>query len=43
MFNAFNHPNFGNPDGNVGDGGSFGKITSLAPMRVMQAGLKFAF
>ncbi|MGB6391681.1 MAG: carboxypeptidase regulatory-like domain-containing protein [Candidatus Acidiferrales bacterium] len=43
MFNAFNHPNFGNPDANVGDGGSFGKITSLGPMRVMQAGLKFAF
>jgi hypothetical protein len=42
MFNAFNHPNFGNPDANVADGG-FGKITSLAPMRVMQAGLKFAF
>ncbi|MGB8673531.1 MAG: carboxypeptidase regulatory-like domain-containing protein [Candidatus Acidiferrales bacterium] len=43
MFNAFNHPNFGTPDANVGDGGSFGKITSLSPMRVMQAGLKFAF
>ncbi|MGA9592356.1 MAG: carboxypeptidase regulatory-like domain-containing protein [Candidatus Acidiferrales bacterium] len=43
MFNAFNHPNFGTPDANVGDGGSFGKITSLGPMRVMQAGLKFAF
>ncbi|MFY9753102.1 MAG: carboxypeptidase regulatory-like domain-containing protein, partial [Candidatus Acidiferrales bacterium] len=37
MFNAFNHPNFGTPDANVGDGGSFGKITSLGPMRVMQA------
>ncbi|MGC1130423.1 MAG: carboxypeptidase regulatory-like domain-containing protein [Candidatus Acidiferrales bacterium] len=43
MFNAFNHPIFGTPDANVGDGGSFGKITSLGPMRVMQAGLKFAF
>jgi len=44
MFNALNHPNFGNPDSNATDGSSFGKITSLQlPMRVMQAGLKFTF
>src|SRR5271156_437616 len=44
MFNAFNHPNFGNPDSNATDGSSFGKVTSLQlPMRVMQAGLKFTF
>jgi hypothetical protein len=44
MFNAFNHPNFGNPDSNATDGNSFGQITSLQlPMRVMQAGLKFTF
>ena len=43
MFNALNHPNFGNPDDSVTDG-NFGKITSLGlPMRVMQAGLKFTF
>jgi hypothetical protein len=44
MFNALNHPNFGNPDSNATDGSSFGQITSLQlPMRVMQAGLKFTF
>jgi hypothetical protein len=44
MFNALNHPNFGNPDSNATDGNSFGQITSLQlPMRVMQAGLKFTF
>jgi hypothetical protein len=43
MFNALNHPNFGNPDSSVTDG-NFGKITSLQiPMRVMQAALKFTF
>src|SRR5262249_27465883 len=45
MFNALNHPSFANPDGNVGDGSSFGKIQSLGPIppRVMQAALKFTF
>jgi len=28
-FNAFNHPNFGLPDGNLGDG-TFGQITGMA-------------
>jgi len=32
FFNAFNHPNFGNPDGNISDG-SFGKVSNtLAPI-----------
>lgn len=44
MFNALNHPSFGNPDSNVADG-NYGKITSLGPIppRVMQAALKFTF
>ena len=32
FFNAFNHPNFGNPDGNISHG-SFGKVSNtLAPI-----------
>lgn len=44
MFNALNHPSFGNPDANKADG-NFGKITGLGPIapRVMQAALKFTF
>jgi hypothetical protein len=44
MFNALNHPSFGNPDSNVQDG-TYGQITSLGPIpaRVMQAALKFTF
>ncbi len=44
MFNALNHPSFGNPDNTVTDG-NFGLINSQGPIqaRVMQAGLKFTF
>lgn len=44
MFNALNHPSFGNPDNNVQDG-NYGKVTGQGPIaaRVMQAGLKFTF
>jgi hypothetical protein len=44
MFNALNHPSFGNPDANVQDG-NYGKITGQGPIlaRVMQAALKFSF
>jgi hypothetical protein len=44
-FNAFNHPNFAQPDNFVDDGpGSAGVITSLAiPMRQIQFGLKYSF
>ena len=44
MFNALNHPSFGNPDANVQDG-NYGKITGQGPIpsRVMQAALKFTF
>jgi hypothetical protein len=44
MFNALNHPSFGQPDSNPGDS-NFGQITGSGPInaRVMQAGLKIAF
>jgi len=44
MFNAFNHPSFGQPDSNAGDA-NFGQITSIGviPARVMQGGLKLNF
>jgi len=44
MFNALNHPSFNNPDNNLGDGNSFGRVSSVAIFpRVMQAALKFTF
>jgi hypothetical protein len=43
-FNALNHPSFGQPDSNPGDG-NFGQITTIGPVnpRVMQGGLKLSF
>ena len=45
FFNAFNHPNFAQPDNFIDDGpGSAGVITSIAiPMRQIQLGLKYNF
>jgi hypothetical protein len=45
FFNAFNHPNFAQPDNFIDDGpGSTGVVTSVAtPMREIQFGLKYAF
>jgi hypothetical protein len=45
FFNAFNHPNFAQPDNFVDDGpDSAGVITSVAiPMRQIQFGLKYSF
>lgn len=44
FFNAFNHPNFAQPDNFIDDGSSAGQITSLAiPMRQIQFGLKYSF
>jgi hypothetical protein len=40
MFNAFNHPNFFEPDTNLGDS-NFGTITSAYPARSVQFGGKF--
>ena len=44
MFNAFNHPNFGQPDNNVTDP-NFGQITTIGAVapRVMQGALKLSF
>ena len=45
VFNAFNHAQFNNPDGNITDGvGSFGAITSTRiPGRILQLAAKFDF
>ena len=33
FFNAFNHPNFGNPNSNISSPGGFGKVSNtLAPI-----------
>jgi Carboxypeptidase regulatory-like domain/TonB dependent receptor len=40
MFNALNHPDFFEPDTNLGDA-TFGTITSAYPARSLQFGLKF--
>jgi hypothetical protein len=40
MFNALNHPDFFEPDTNLGDA-NFGTITSAYPARSVQFGLKF--
>jgi hypothetical protein len=42
MFNAFNHPNFGDPNTAFGTK-TFGQISSAAPGRVIQFALKFYF
>jgi outer membrane receptor protein involved in Fe transport len=43
LFNAFNTPQFANPDSNLGDG-SFGQITNTRlPNREVQFGLKYVF
>jgi len=44
MFNALNHPSFGQPDSDPGDS-NFGQITGIGVIapRVMQAGLKLNF
>jgi len=43
FFNAFNHTQFGLPDGNINDGTSFGQIHSANAPRIIQLGLKFLF
>ena len=43
LFNAFNTPQFTNPDANLGDG-SFGQITNTnLPNREVQLALKYIF
>ena len=43
MFNAFNHTNFLNPDGNSTDGSQFGQITQARDPRLLQFALKYIF
>ncbi len=43
LFNAFNHAQFGPPDGNVNNLGSFGTIHTANPPRIMQVSLKLLF
>lgn len=42
LFNAFNHAQFGEPDGNV-NSTTFGLITTANPPRIMQLSLKLLF
>jgi Carboxypeptidase regulatory-like domain/TonB dependent receptor len=42
MFNALNHPDFFEPDTNLGDS-TFGTITAAYPARSLQFGLKFYY
>jgi hypothetical protein len=42
FFNAFNHPNFGVPVRDLGDG-NFGRVTSTADPRIIQFGVKLLF
>ena len=39
-FNAWNHAQFGQPDGNAGDGATFGRISSTGTPRLMQLAVK---
>jgi len=43
FFNAFNHAQFYNPDGNFSDGSNFGKITQARDPRLIQVALKLLF
>ena len=40
MFNAWNHTQFDQPDGNAGDGLNFGRISTTRPPRLVQIGIK---
>jgi hypothetical protein len=43
FFNIFNHPNFYNPDGGIGDMPIYGQITSARDPRIIQFALKYIF
>jgi hypothetical protein len=43
FFNLFNHTQFYNPDGNITDGVSFGRISQARDPRLIQFALKFSF
>ena len=42
MFNAFNHAQFRNPNGRVGNR-NFGLVSGARAPRIVQMGLKFVF
>jgi len=42
-FNTWNHTQFQQPDGNVGDGPNFGRISATFPPRVMQLAAKLSW
>ena len=42
LFNAFNHAQFGQPDGNF-NSATFGKVNTANPPRIMQLSLKLLF
>jgi hypothetical protein len=42
-FNIFNHAQFLNPDGAIGDGATFGQILSARSPRLLQFALKLVF
>ena len=42
-FNAFNHPNFGNPSANVFSPTTFGRVTSAQAPRIFQGAIKLTF
>jgi hypothetical protein len=44
FFNALNHPNFGQPDGNLANASTtFGKITTASDPRIIQFALRYQF
>ncbi|MDX1981945.1 MAG: carboxypeptidase-like regulatory domain-containing protein [Bryobacteraceae bacterium] len=40
LFNAFNHANFGSPNGNLGAGANFGRVAGARAPRLIQMSLK---
>lgn len=43
FFNIFNHAQFLNPDGNIGDGPVFGRVTQARDPRFVQFAIKLTF
>ena len=43
LFNAFNHTQFFNPDGNITDGALFGQVSRVRDPRLIQLALRLTF
>jgi hypothetical protein len=43
LFNAWNHAQFQQPDGNAGDGANFGRISAVRPPRLVQFAAKLVW